>query len=85
MSANNYYVSHHGMIDVQTKGKITEDEKYDEGYSRNEVENRVIELLREAMSGSSFAEIVISVSGNLSRVIKFGQAGDEVIEVLDED
>lgn len=85
MPDNNYYIEHHGVIDVQTGGKRTEEDKYDEGYTRNMVVDRVVALLREAIADSPFAEIVISTSGNRGYVIKFGQLDDETMPTLDED
>lgn len=84
MPENNYYVTHHNITDVEIKGRRTEADRYDDEYSRSDAEERIVELVREAVAGRLFAEIVISVSGNQGHVIRFGQVGDETTPVLDE-
>lgn len=77
MPLDNYYVIHHGITDAQTGGTRTEPDNYDDGYNRSETEKRIIELLSEAINGSPFAEIVITVSGNQGHIIRFGMAEND--------
>ncbi len=83
--SDDYYVAHHGITNVHTTGQKIEDDKFDDGYSRNDAEDCVVELIREAISGSPFAEIVIGVSGKQGRVIKFGQGGNDIVSSVDSD
>ena len=83
MSDNNYYVAHHEIANVHTTGQKTKDDKFDDGYSRNDAEDYVVELIREAISGSAFAEIVVSVSGKQGRVIRFGQGDNDIVSAVD--
>lgn len=73
MPSENYYFIHHGITEPQVGGKRTEDDNYDDGYSREAVIELVVQHLTDAIKDTSFAEIVVSVSGNKGQAIRFGK------------
>ncbi len=74
MLTKTYYVIHHGVTKPQTGGKRTEEDKYDDGFSRDDAIELVVQHLKDAIKDTPWAEIVVCVSGDQGQVIKFGEA-----------
>lgn len=85
MPDNNYCVTHHRIAEAQTGGIKTEADNFDDGFSLTDAKSRVIELVWEAIADSSFAEIVVELSGKQGHVIKFGPSGNELESLSNED
>lgn len=73
MPTEKYYVAHHGVTEPQMGGKRTEEDNYDDGFSRDAAIQLVVQHVTDAIRDTPFAEIVVSISGNQGQVIKFGK------------
>lgn len=83
MRTDNYYVRHHGITNTQTKPVRIEEDSQDDGYSRMDAVNRIVQIVQDTIRDSTSAEIIVNVSANKSIFIGFGKTDE--LTPLDED
>lgn len=82
MQTDNYYVRYHEITDTQTKPIRTSKERQDDGYSRMDAINQIVQLVRDTIQDTPSAEIIVNVSADKGLVIGFGET-DQITSLDD--